>query len=86
MSVAECTEEGVEVVGRGGEVEEGGVLEFGFDVRVEFGHAGDGLGLFDAEGVAEDAEGGGGLGHFDRVVDVAYDGPAGGLDEVGGAL
>jgi hypothetical protein len=34
----------------------------------------------------QDAERGGRLGYLDRVVDVAYDGPAGGLGEVGGAF
>ena len=39
---AEGAEEGVEVVGGGGEVEVCWVLEFGLEVRVEFGHALDG--------------------------------------------
>jgi hypothetical protein len=46
----------------------------------------DGQWLFDAEGVVQDSERGGGLGYLDRVVDVADDGPAGGLGEVGGAF
>lgn len=86
MRVAEGAEEGVEVVGGGGEVEERGVLEFGVEGCVELWHAGDGEGVFDAEGVVQDAEGGGGLGDFDGVVDVAYDCPAGWFGEVGGAF
>ena len=86
MLGAEGAEEGVEVVGRGGEVEVCWVLELGFEVGVEFGHAGDWERALDAEGVVEDSEGGGGLGDFDGVVDVADDGPAGGFDEVGGAF
>jgi hypothetical protein len=84
---SEVSQEGVEVVGGSGEVEEGGVLEFGVFLEgcVEFGHSGDGQGFFDAEGVVQDSERGGGLGYLDRVVDVAYYGPAGGGGEVGGA-
>lgn len=83
---SEVAEEGVEVVRARGEVEERGVLELCFEGCVEFGHALDGQRFFDAEGVVQDADWGGGLGYLDRVVDVADDGPAGGLGEVGGAF
>ena len=61
-------------------------MELCFEGCVEFGHALDGQRFFDAEGVVQDADWGGGLGYLDRVVDVADDGPAGGLGEVGGAF
>jgi hypothetical protein len=54
---AEGAEEGVEVVWRGGEVEICWVLELGFEVGVEFGHAGDWKCALDAEGVVQDSEG-----------------------------
>ena len=66
--VQEGAEEGVEVVGGGGEVEPGW-LQGGGELGVEFGHPCDGGGVRD-EGAAEDADGGGGHGYFDRVVDV----------------
>lgn len=68
MRVQEGAQEGVEVVGGGGEVEPGWGEE-GVDVGVEGGHAGYGGGGGD-EGGAEDADGGGGHGDFDGVVDV----------------
>ena len=86
MLGAEGAEEGVEVVGRGGAVEVCWVLELGFEVGVEFGHARDWKCSFDAEGVVEDSEGGGGLCDFDGVVDVADDAPACGFHEVCSAL
>ncbi len=64
----ECAEEGVQVVGRGGEVEPGWV-EGGGDLGVEFWHSGYGGRVRD-EGAAEDADGGGGHGYLDGVVDV----------------
>lgn len=66
--VQEGAEERVEIVGRGGEVEPGWV-EGGGDLGVEFWHSGDGGGVGD-EGAAEDADGGGGHGYFDRIVNV----------------
>lgn len=86
MCGAEGAEEGVEVVGGGGKVEEGRGGEFGGEVGVEFGHAGNGQRLLDAEGVVQDSERGGRLRDFDGVVDVADDGPAGGGGEVGSAF
>jgi len=86
VGCSEVAQEGVEVVGACGEVEEGRVLEGFLQGGVELGHALDGQRFFDAEGVVQDAEWGGGLGYFDRVVDVAYDCPAGGFGEVGGAF
>lgn len=68
MCAEEGEDEGVEVVGRGGEVEPDWVEE-GLDVRVELGHSGDGGGVGDECG-AEDADGGGGHGYLDGVVDV----------------
>lgn len=68
VPVQERAEEQVEVVRGGGEVEPGRVEGAG-DLGVELGHPGDGGGVGD-EGAAEDADGGGGHGYFDRVVDV----------------
>ena len=56
MGGSEVAEEGVEVVRARGEVEERGVLEFGFEGCVEFGHALDGQRFFDAEGVVQDSD------------------------------
>ena len=64
----EGAEEGVEIIGRGGEVEPGGGEE-GMDVRVEGGHAGYWSGVRD-ESRAEDSDGRGGHCDFDGVVDV----------------
>lgn len=68
VGVDEGAEEGVEVVGGGGEVEPCWVQGVG-DVGVELGHARDGLRVGD-EGRAEDADGGRRHGYFDGVVDV----------------
>ena len=64
----EGAEEGVEIIGRGGEVEPGGGEE-GMDVRVEGGHAGYWGGVRD-KGGAEDSDGRGGHCDFDGVIDV----------------
>lgn len=80
MGVEEGAQEGVEVVGGGGEVEPGwgeGLV----DVGVEGWHAGYRGGIVD-EGAAEDAEGEGGHGYFYRVVDVGDYCPAFGGSEV----
>ena len=68
MFVKEFAEEGVEVVGGGGEVKPGGA-EGLLDRGVEVGHARDG-GRFVDESAAEDADGGGRHGDFYGVVDV----------------
>lgn len=72
VGAEEGPEEGVEVVGGGGKVKPGWGEE-GVDVCVEGGHTGDGGGRGD-EGGAEDADGGGGHGDLDGVVDVWRDG------------
>ena len=59
----ECTEERIEVVGGGGEVEPGWV-KGDCDLGVEFGHSSDGCGVGD-EGAAKDTDGGGSHGYFD---------------------
>ena len=53
MLGAEGAEEGVEVVGRGGEVEVCWILKFGLEVGVEFGHALYGKRSLHTEGVVE---------------------------------
>ena len=68
VAVDEGTEEGVEIVWGGGEVEPVGV-EKAFDVSVERWHAFDGSRIGD-KGTAEDADGRGGHGDFDGVVDI----------------
>ena len=81
VCVQEGAEEGVEVVGRGGEVKPDGG-EGGVNGGVEGWHAGDGGGVVD-ECSLEDADGGGCHGDFDRVVDVGDDHPPLGFGEVG---
>ena len=68
MCAKEGPEEGVQVVGGGGEVEPGWGEERR-DVCVEVGHAGYGCGVGD-EGRAEDTDGGGSHGDFNGVVDI----------------
>ena len=71
MRAQEGPQEGVQVVGRSGEVEPGRV-EGPRELAVEGGHAGRRFGVGD-EGCAQDADGGEGLGDFDGVVNVLID-------------
>lgn len=69
VGVDEGAEERVEVVRGGGEIEEWWGGEGAVDVGVEVWHAVH-RGGGEEEGCAEDADGGGGEGDFDGVVDV----------------
>jgi hypothetical protein len=68
--LAELAEEGVEVVGRGGEVEEwGGICDETLYIGVEFRHTLN-RGGFGDEGRAQDTDGVASLCYFDSIVDI----------------